>query len=113
MGPLMLDVAGYELDAEDREIIQHPTVGGIIFFARNYHDREQLRALTKDIRNTAKRPLLIADIFGQGAKISAIRRGRLAVLLSIRKVAVSSASVKNLHYFHQPKLLPKVMKGNL
>lgn len=59
MGPLWIDVAGYELDAEDKEILQHPTVGGVILFARNYHDNEQLLALNASIRKAAKRPILI------------------------------------------------------
>lgn len=59
MGPLWLDLDGCELDAEENELLEHPTVGGVILFARNYHDSDQLAALNKAIRKKAKRPLLI------------------------------------------------------
>ena len=59
MGPLWLDLQGYELDMEECELLEHPTTGGVILFARNYHDTQQLDALTKAIRKNAKRPILI------------------------------------------------------
>lgn len=59
MGPLWLDVSGCELSAEDKEILEHPTVGGVILFSRNFYDSQQLIALNKSIRVAAKKPIII------------------------------------------------------
>ncbi len=59
MGPLWIDLDSYTLSAEEKELLEHPTVGGVILFSRNYHDSDQLLALNKSIRKAAKRPLLI------------------------------------------------------
>jgi beta-N-acetylhexosaminidase len=56
----MVDVAGVELDAGDRELLGHPLVGGVILFARNYAAPAQLDTLTAAIHALRTPPLLIA-----------------------------------------------------
>ena len=60
LGPVMVDIAGKQLTDHERERLQHPQVGGVILFARNYESVEQLHALTADIHALRRPPLLIA-----------------------------------------------------
>ena len=59
--PLIIDVAGLALSAVDKKRLKHPLVGGVILFARNWQDRQQLSALCRQIKAVRKDLLILVD----------------------------------------------------
>ena len=74
LGPIMLDIVGTELTADDIRRIQHPLVGGVILFKRNYATNAQLKALTASIHLVRQPPLLIA-VDHEGGRVQRFRDG--------------------------------------
>ncbi|MBY0269582.1 MAG: beta-N-acetylhexosaminidase [Burkholderiales bacterium] len=74
LGPVMLDVAGTALTGEDRQRLQHPLVGGVILFARNFESCAQLARLTAEIHALRSPPLIIA-VDHEGGRVQRFREG--------------------------------------
>ena len=74
LGPVMLDVVGTELCADDIRRLQHPLVGGVILFKRNYVNNAQLKALTASIHAVRQPPLLIA-VDHEGGRVQRFKAG--------------------------------------
>ncbi|HSN21081.1 MAG TPA: beta-N-acetylhexosaminidase, partial [Usitatibacter sp.] len=74
LGPAMIDVAGLELNADDVERLQHPQVGGVILFARNFAAPLQLVQLAHSIREL-RTPQLLVAVDHEGGRVQRFRHG--------------------------------------
>ena len=74
LGPLMIDLVGPSVLPEERDMLAHPLVGGVILFARNYESPAQLLELTAAIQATRTPPLLIA-VDHEGGRVQRFRSG--------------------------------------
>ncbi|MGJ7610546.1 MULTISPECIES: beta-N-acetylhexosaminidase [unclassified Variovorax] len=80
--PLIIDVAGTELDAADRRRLANPRVGGVVHFARNWQDRAQMTALNAEIK--AIRPDLLICVDHEGGRVQRFRTDGFTHLPSMR-----------------------------
>ena len=72
LGPLMVDIKGLELEPDEREMLAHPLVGGVILFSRNYASLEQLIDLIQAIHKI-RSPRLIVAIDQEGGRVQRLR----------------------------------------
>ncbi|MBB71970.1 MAG: beta-N-acetylhexosaminidase [Legionellales bacterium] len=73
LGPVITDIEGTSLNAEDTALLQHPQVGGVILFSRNYESPSQLQALTAEIKALDSELLITID--QEGGRVQRAREG--------------------------------------
>jgi beta-N-acetylhexosaminidase len=69
--PVILDVAGTRLTADDRRRLAHPLTGGAILFGRNWVDRAQVTGLVAEMKSI--RPDLLVCVDHEGGRVQRFR----------------------------------------
>jgi beta-N-acetylhexosaminidase len=80
--PLIIDIAGLKLTKDDRRRLAHPLTGGIILFARNWKDRQQLGKLCAEIKSLRDDLLICVD--HEGGRVQRFRSDGMTPLPPMR-----------------------------
>ena len=81
--PVIIDVAGTRLTAEDRRRLAHPLVGGMILFGRNWESREQVAALCAEVKQV--RDDLLISVDHEGGRVQRFRTDGFTHLPPMRR----------------------------
>lgn len=74
LGPVLIGLSAYNIEPDERDMLLHPLVGGVVLFTRNYESIEQLENLVAAIHALREPPLLIA-VDHEGGKVQRFRQG--------------------------------------
>lgn len=95
---VMMDVEGTVLSQDERKMLNHPLIGGVILFTRNFVNSQQLIELTTAIRRAVDKPLLIA-VDHEGGRVQRFRTDgftKLPAMGSLSKQQVEDDKVQEL-----------------
>ena len=70
----MLDLEGAEMTRDERALLGHPAVGGVILFSRNYESVDQLTRLCSEIHGI-RNPHLLVAVDHEGGRVQRFRDG--------------------------------------
>ncbi len=82
--PVVLDIEGTELNADDIRRITHPLTGGVILFGRNFASKVQLTLLCASIKKHA--PHIIIFIDHEGGRVQRCKNDGFTHLPAMRKL---------------------------
>ena len=75
LGPLIIDIGGYELTGDDKEVLNHPLVGGVILFSKNFVSKDQVSLLIRDIHNATRDRELLITVDQEGGRVQRFKEG--------------------------------------
>ena len=84
LGPMIVDLTGFNLTADDKRRLAHPNTGGVILFGRNFKTRAQVSKLIRAIR--AIRPNVVISVDHEGGRVQRFKSDGFTHLPSMREL---------------------------